>query len=84
MTLFYKLVRPVYVQFDDHKCYGDGDGSLALGLGEGGEQSAPMAHAVIGGVITSTLLTLVVVPVIFTYLDDLKNFMLRQTRRFMS
>lgn len=57
---------------------------LALGLGEGGEQSAPMAHAVIGGVVTSTLLTLVIVPVIFTYLDDLKNFMLRQTRRFMS
>ncbi|WP_151747222.1 efflux RND transporter permease subunit [Acinetobacter lactucae] len=57
---------------------------LALGLGEGGEQSAPMAHAVIGGVVTSTLLTLVVVPVIFTYLDDLKNFILRQTRRFMS
>jgi len=57
---------------------------LALGLGEGGEQSAPMAHAVIGGVITSTLLTLVVVPVIFTYLDDLKNFLLRQTRKLMS
>ncbi|NHC04598.1 efflux RND transporter permease subunit [Acinetobacter sp. 187] len=57
---------------------------LALGLGEGGEQSAPMAHAVIGGVITSTLLTLVVVPVIFTYLDDFKNFMMRQTRKIMS
>ncbi|MEQ1323322.1 efflux RND transporter permease subunit [Acinetobacter soli] len=57
---------------------------LALGLGEGGEQSAPMAHAVIGGVITSTLLTLVVVPVIFTYLDDLKNFLLRQSRKLMS
>ena len=57
---------------------------LALGLGEGGEQSAPMAHAVIGGVITSTLLTLVVVPVIFTYLDDLKNFMTRQIRKIMS
>lgn len=57
---------------------------LALGLGEGGEQSAPMAHAVIGGVITSTLLTLVVVPVIFSYLDDFKNFMMRQTRKFMS
>lgn len=57
---------------------------LALGLGEGGEQSAPMAHAVIGGVITSTLLTLVVVPVIFTYLDDFKNFMLRHTRKIMS
>ena len=50
---------------------------LALGLGEGGEQSAPMAHAVIGGVITSTLLTLVVVPVIFTLLDDVKNFSIR-------
>lgn len=57
---------------------------LALGLGEGGEQSAPMAHAVIGGVITSTLLTLVVVPVIFTYLDDFKNFMMRQTKKIMS
>jgi HAE1 family hydrophobic/amphiphilic exporter-1 len=43
---------------------------LGLGLGEGGEQRAPMAHAVIGGLITSTLLTLVVVPVIYTYLDD--------------
>ena len=57
---------------------------LALGLGEGGEQSAPMAHAVIGGVITSTLLTLVVVPVIFTCLDDLKNFMLRQAKKILS
>lgn len=57
---------------------------LALGLGEGGEQSAPMAHAVIGGGITSTLLTLVVVPVIFTYLDDFKNFMLRQARKIMA
>lgn len=57
---------------------------LALGLVEGGEQSAPMAHAVIGGVITSTLLTLVVVPVIFTYLDDFKNFMLRQARKIMA
>lgn len=57
---------------------------LALGLGEGGEQSAPMAHAVIGGVITSTLLTLVVVPVIFTYLDDLKNFMLHQAHKIMA
>jgi HAE1 family hydrophobic/amphiphilic exporter-1 len=33
---------------------------------------APMARAVIGGLITSTLLTLVVVPVVYTYLDDLK------------
>lgn len=46
---------------------------LALGIGDGAEQQAPMAHAIIGGVITSTLLTLIVVPVIYTYLDDMKN-----------
>jgi multidrug efflux pump subunit AcrB len=44
---------------------------LALGLGEGAEQQAPMGRAIIGGVITSTLLTLVVVPVIYSYLDAL-------------
>ena len=42
----------------------------ALALGAGSEFRAPMAHAVIGGLITSTLLTLVVVPVVYTYLDD--------------
>jgi HAE1 family hydrophobic/amphiphilic exporter-1 len=50
---------------------------LALGLGEGGEQRAPMGQAVIGGVITSGLLTLVVVPVIYTYLDDLAGWSTR-------
>ena len=39
---------------------------LALGIGEGGETQAPMGRAIIGGVITSTLLTLVVVPVLYT------------------
>lgn len=42
---------------------------LALGLGEGAAQRAPMAHAVIGGLISSTLLTLVVVPVVLVYID---------------
>jgi len=42
----------------------------ALALGAGAEFRAPMAHAVIGGLIASTLLTLVVVPVVYTYLDD--------------
>jgi HAE1 family hydrophobic/amphiphilic exporter-1 len=42
---------------------------LALGLGEGASQRAPMAHAVIGGLISSTLLTLVVVPVVLVYID---------------
>jgi CzcA family heavy metal efflux pump len=44
---------------------------LALALDEGGEIQAPMGRAIIGGVITSTLLTLIVVPVIYSYLDDL-------------
>ncbi len=44
---------------------------MALGLGEGGSQRSPMAHAVIGGLITSTLLTLIVVPVIYTYTEQL-------------
>jgi hydrophobe/amphiphile efflux-1 (HAE1) family protein len=44
---------------------------MAIGGGDGGEQQAPMGRAVIGGVITSTLLTLVVVPVAYTYLDNL-------------
>lgn len=44
---------------------------LAFALSEGSEQRAPMGQAVIGGIITSSLLTLVVVPVIYTYLDDL-------------
>ncbi|MEO8526256.1 MAG: efflux RND transporter permease subunit, partial [Caldimonas sp.] len=41
---------------------------LALALNEGGEIQAPMGRAIIGGVITSTLLTLVVVPVLYSYL----------------
>ncbi|MFZ6711777.1 efflux RND transporter permease subunit [Undibacterium sp. TC9W] len=44
---------------------------LAFALSEGSEQRAPMGQAVIGGIVTSSLLTLVVVPVIYTYLDDL-------------
>jgi hydrophobe/amphiphile efflux-1 (HAE1) family protein len=43
---------------------------MAIGAGDGGGQQAPMGRAVIGGVITSTLLTLVVVPVAYTYLDS--------------
>jgi HAE1 family hydrophobic/amphiphilic exporter-1 len=42
---------------------------LALAIGAGAEMRAPMARAVIGGLITSTLLTLLVVPVVYTYLD---------------
>ncbi len=41
---------------------------LALAFNDGGELQAPMGRAIIGGVITSTLLTLVVVPVLYSYL----------------
>ncbi|MEP0548159.1 MAG: efflux RND transporter permease subunit [Rhodothermales bacterium] len=43
---------------------------IAIGMGEGGGFRAPMARAVIGGLITSTMLTLLVVPVAYTYFDD--------------
>ena len=47
---------------------------LALGLGASGETQSPMGRAIIGGVITSTLLTLIVVPVIYTYFDRLSEW----------
>ena len=47
---------------------------LALALDEGGEMQAPMGRAIIGGVITSTLLTLVVVPVIYAYIEQWVGF----------
>jgi HAE1 family hydrophobic/amphiphilic exporter-1 len=42
---------------------------LALGLNEGGEAQAPLARAVIGGLTSSTLITLVVVPVIYSLFE---------------
>lgn len=54
---------------------------LAFALTEGSEQRAPMGQAVIGGVITSSLLTLVVVPVTYCYLDDLGQWFKRKFRR---
>lgn len=53
----------------------------ALKIGEGSEQRAPMAIAVIGGLITSTLLTLVVIPVVYTIVDDLENFIKKRRRK---
>ena len=50
---------------------------LALGLGEGAETRSSMAHAVIGGLISSTMLTLVVLPVVYTYMDDLRGWLRR-------
>ncbi|MDO8252405.1 MAG: efflux RND transporter permease subunit, partial [Rhodoferax sp.] len=51
---------------------------LAFALTEGSEMRAPMGQAVIGGVITSSLLTLVVVPVVYCYMDDLAQWLRRR------
>jgi HAE1 family hydrophobic/amphiphilic exporter-1 len=51
---------------------------LALALGAGAEMRAPMARAVIGGLVTSTFLTLLVVPVVYSFLDDLRQWMLKR------
>ena len=48
-----------------------------MGIGAGAEIRQAMAIAVIGGLITSTFLTLLVVPVVHTYIDDLEHFVMR-------
>ena len=60
-----------------------GAGMLPVALGLGAEPSfrAPMAIAVIGGLITSTFLSLLVIPVVFTYVDDLLKLLKRLVPR---
>jgi HAE1 family hydrophobic/amphiphilic exporter-1 len=48
---------------------------LAFSVSEGSEQRAPLGQAVIGGVITSSILTLVVVPVVYCYIDDFSQWL---------
>ena len=59
-----------------------GAGMMPLALGWGADPSfrSPMAIAVIGGLITSTLLSLLVVPAVFTYIDDLEHLLGRLAR----
>jgi HAE1 family hydrophobic/amphiphilic exporter-1 len=52
---------------------------LGMAVAGGGAQRAPMAHAVIGGLISSTVLTLIVVPMILSYIDSIT----RRLARFM-
>ena len=53
---------------------------IALGIGAGSQTRSPMALAVIGGLMTSTLLTLVVIPVVFTYMDGLQIWIFNRMR----
>jgi len=43
---------------------------MALGIGEGSELQAPLARVIIGGLLSSTLVTLVVVPVVYTLFEE--------------
>jgi predicted RND superfamily exporter protein len=54
---------------------------LALGLGADPSFRAPMAITVIGGLVTSTLLSLLVVPAVFTYVDDIEHWIARMVRK---
>jgi multidrug efflux pump subunit AcrB len=54
---------------------------LALALGAGAELRAPMAVAIMGGLVTSTLLSLIVVPVIYDLVDDWRSLLKRQGDR---
>ena len=51
---------------------------LAVATGEGSETSSPLATVVIGGLVSSTLLTLVLVPVVYTLFDDVQGRLLRR------
>jgi len=46
---------------------------LALGINEGGEAQAPMARAVIGGLLSSTLITLVIIPVVYSIVEGMRK-----------
>lgn len=55
---------------------------LALALGKGSETQAPLATAVIGGLFTSTVLTLFIVPIVYTMFDDLQRIVTRKSTDF--
>lgn len=54
---------------------------LALGNGEGSETRQAMAYAIIGGLITSTMLTLIVVPIVYVYLDNVRGWIHKTLKR---
>jgi hypothetical protein len=75
----HKRARPIIMTT---LAMGAGMMPIALGLGAADPSfRSPMSIAVIGGLITSTVLSLLVVPVVFTYIDDLEHFIARMARR---
>ena len=74
-----KRVRPIVMT-----TIAMGAGMLPIALGWGADSSfrAPMAIVVIGGLITSTFLSLLVIPVVFTYVDDGVQWLLKNVEKY--
>jgi multidrug efflux pump subunit AcrB len=77
MDACHKRARPILMTTI---AMGAGMLPTAMGVGEDPSFRQPMAVVVIGGLLTSTLLSLLVVPVIFTYVDDTLEWFKRRTR----
>ena len=56
---------------------------IALGIGADAETRAPMAIAVVGGLLSSTVLSLIYVPVVYTFMDDIQRFLARHLGKLL-
>ena len=74
----HKRARPIVMTT---VAMGAGMFPIAIGMGNDPSFRAPMAIVIIGGLITSTFLSLLVIPVIFTLVDDLREFIMRKVLR---
>jgi len=72
-----KRARPIVMT---SVAMGAGMAPIALGIGADAESRVPMGVAVIGGLISSTLLSLIFVPVVYTYIDDFERWIGRRLR----
>ena len=74
----HKRARPIVMTT---VAMGAGMFPIAIGLGNDPSFRAPMAIVIIGGLITSTFLSLLVIPVVFTVVDDVREFVMRRLKR---
>jgi len=74
----HKRARPIVMTT---VAMGAGMFPIAIGLGNDPSFRAPMAIVIIGGLITSTFLSLLVIPVVFTVVDDVRDFVMRKVLR---
>jgi hypothetical protein len=79
-TLLLSLGGAVAANFDDDDRHDSWDGANCSGNWRWESKLAPMAMALVGGLMTSTLLTLVVIPVVFTYMDGWQIWIFNRMR----